>query len=955
MNDKLNNDFVGSNWNVWDLHVHSPASYEWKGEKFGQDPTKNEKILETWINTINKSDAVAFGIVDYFTIEGYLKLRQYLHENNIKLSKAIFPGIELRVDASTDCRLNIQVLFSNELSNQKLQDFISTLKILEYPSHPKLSIEAIVNFARGLSPDKAKIHGFESPEKLTDKELLELGYKTAVIAKDSLIEGIKQLEGSCMVVLPFDSYSGITEVDWKKHEAEVTYYFKLAHVFEGRKNEFANIAAGQVTENNKNFIENFNKTAGGPKPTICGSDAHKFENYGTFPQSQKTWIKGLATWNGLRQIIFEPSSRVRIQPNRPEQKNDLYIIKSIAFEDESGTFQKGEIGFNPNLNAIIGGKSTGKSLLLYYLARTINKAEFEKSIDKIPDLKYVYHEHGINFKVTWADNRIDSLTGIREITDRNIVYLPQERLSILSKPQENRVKNDLNKYIENILRQDSGVNSIYETFIQNLRRIDGELNKALSDFFVICNSMKESKAQLVQLTDVKGLEKAVESIKADIERLRKATQLNEEQQKEFAKYSNELESAINRKKLTQEECSNLKDRFLPAFSQLNESHIKVLNFTEVIKDEEFADRVVAILGTQGVALSELGTEISKYYNEADNGVLNIKLKEIEKEINLLSTHLDKLKMKFDQREEVEIKEKELASFEGRRDRAIFLEEKVNLLKADRSKAIQNLIQIHSKYLQEHLMMLESFKSSSDAMDDMKVEPKIRVRNYLNEKLLVAVDKRISNLDEIKALLEIGKPEELEEKVKVVLSLILNEEVQFKASHTFESAMRALFDPKPFYFDWEVSYKGDSFGKMSQGKSNLVLLKIFVSLSNSKWPILIDQPENDLDNRSIVRDLVGYLKEKKIERQIVVVTHNPNVVLGADAECVIVANQEGQDDARINNKYKFEYIEGPIENSFRDMGKRGILNQMGIREHICEVLEGGKEAFQMRERKYGFAD
>jgi len=81
-----------------------------------------------------------------------------------------------------------------------------------------------------------------------------------------------------------------------------------------------------------------------------------------------------------------------------------------------------------------------------------------------------------------------------------------------------------------------------------------------------------------------------------------------------------------------------------------------------------------------------------------------------------------------------------------------------------------------------------------------------------------------------------------------------------------------------------------------------------------------------------------------------VTHNPNLVLGTDAEQVIVANQDGQGQGR-NAKYRFEYISGAIECSFTDSKATSVLDAQGIREHVCHVLEGGKEAFQKREEKY----
>ena len=97
----------------------------------------------------------------------------------------------------------------------------------------------------------------------------------------------------------------------------------------------------------------------------------------------------------------------------------------------------------------------------------------------------------------------------------------------------------------------------------------------------------------------------------------------------------------------------------------------------------------------------------------------------------------------------------------------------------------------------------------------------------------------------------------------------------------------------------------------------------------------------------------FIKTKKSKRQIVIVSHNPNLVVSTDSENIIVANQDGQNRSGKNFKYKFEYVNGAIEHSFSDDTKEGILFKKGIREHVCEILEGGKEAFEKRENKYGF--
>lgn len=155
----------------------------------------------------------------------------------------------------------------------------------------------------------------------------------------------------------------------------------------------------------------------------------------------------------------------------------------------------------------------------------------------------------------------------------------------------------------------------------------------------------------------------------------------------------------------------------------------------------------------------------------------------------------------------------------------------------------------------------------------------------------------------------------------------------------------------FMLDYKIRYEGDDITDMSPGKKSFVLLKLLIELDKSNSPILLDQPEDDLDNRSIYNKLAKFIKEKKKTRQIIIVTHNPNLVVGTDAECIIVANQ---DKKKENQKYQFEYYEGALEDSFLDKKKNNILEKQGIREHVCDVLEGGRIAFEERQRKYNIS-
>lgn len=167
-------------------------------------------------------------------------------------------------------------------------------------------------------------------------------------------------------------------------------------------------------------------------------------------------------------------------------------------------------------------------------------------------------------------------------------------------------------------------------------------------------------------------------------------------------------------------------------------------------------------------------------------------------------------------------------------------------------------------------------------------------------------------------------------------------------------MSRILSENWFGLSLNVEYDGDNLKDMSPGKRSFVVLKLLLDFSDKRSPILIDQPEDNLDNRAIYTDLVKYIRKKKKERQIILVTHNPNIVVGADSEEVIIANQNGKNSPN-DNGIKFQYLCGSLENSKDRINDETmpILDRCGVREHVCDILEGGKNAFMDREHKYGF--
>ena len=161
----------------------------------------------------------------------------------------------------------------------------------------------------------------------------------------------------------------------------------------------------------------------------------------------------------------------------------------------------------------------------------------------------------------------------------------------------------------------------------------------------------------------------------------------------------------------------------------------------------------------------------------------------------------------------------------------------------------------------------------------------------------------------------------------------------------------LEDHLKLHFD--IQYKNDHLLQMSPGKKGTVLLILFLELSSAEYPIFIDQPEDNLDNRTIYDLLCKMIREKKQSRQIIIVSHNANLVVATDSENVIVANQLGQSSSKRTFASRFEYVNGPLELSFDNSADPTLseLQAKGIKEHVCDILEGGIEAFHNRESRY----
>lgn len=145
----------------------------------------------------------------------------------------------------------------------------------------------------------------------------------------------------------------------------------------------------------------------------------------------------------------------------------------------------------------------------------------------------------------------------------------------------------------------------------------------------------------------------------------------------------------------------------------------------------------------------------------------------------------------------------------------------------------------------------------------------------------------------------------------------------------------LFSTDHITIQYEISYDGIDIRKLSPGTRGIVLLLLYLALDDSDdRPLIIDQPEENLDPKSVFDELVDLFIAAKAKRQVILVTHNANLVINTDADQIIVASAGPHHSDGLP---QISYMAGGLESA-------------RIRKAVCDILEGGEAAFRERARR-----
>lgn len=640
--------------------------------------------------------------------------------------------------------------------------------------------------------------------------------------------------------------------------------------------------------------------------------------------------------------------------NIPDKQPDMIIRKIQISDCILNEKEDIKISFNPQMNTIIGGRGSGKSSIIRTIAGAMNSFSGENLNVISEEQKNFYKENG-------KSKSSGTRKGIFKRTSQVSVFI--ERLSDLYKIEVTDIKGMENqtrklfKYIDgewNVIEDEHFLDlfkaqiftqkQIYELAMdsnslmaiidadikelpQCLSEKDAALNNLVSKALEISNSKRIILDKPRLETELLDIESQISKYeKSGISDTLKEKQLFDDQEKALLSY-------IDRKKNKIDEIKKYLDEVVIAYDDVTDSEIKSLL-------EEDLNEFKLDINRLNQFCNEMLSKNDKLFEKLDNTEwkkkrIAIQNKYVSVMQNLQDNGLDTVKLdtlmeqRNNKKEEIDrilIKEKQLCK----------LEEEYESLESVYRNKVDIIYKLRNNFIQEVIGNDKNVKFQL---------AKNRNRNSFINNLKAIMQKEITSVDDdINELADLYfKKEDGIEKYKKMLISIRNKEDQKSLSKKTRDIITSIAEDsfaRMIAFipddDLIVSYRPEKAKKFiplsnaSAGQKTTTILTFLLAYGNQ--PLLLDQPEDDLDNRLVYDLIVARLKVAKSKRQIIVVTHNANIPVNGDSEYIISMDSE-TDIIQVN--------------------QTGTMDDESMRQEICDVMEGTKDAFEMRAKKYHF--
>lgn len=956
------NDPRGSIWRQWDLHCHTPASFDY------QDRSASSKAI---VEKLLAEDVKAVAITDHHVIDG---ARIGEMRDLAKGRLVIFPGIELRSELGGTPCVHYVGIFSEEADVAtiwtKLQGML------------------------GLTPADVAVKG--------DKRFYVPFGKGA--------GAIRKLGG--IVTVHAGTKANSIERIGNAHE------FKQA-VKEDMAKEFIDVLEIGKVEDANDYRTVVFPHIGVTRPMIMCSDNHDIAHYS---RKARCWVKADLTFAGLRQVLNEPEDRVYLGDTPPSlervNRNKTKYIRSVSFsrsalQTTDEAWFSGKVQFNHELVAIIGNKGSGKSALADIIG-LLGHSSHSDSFSFLTSGKFreprANKARSFDATLEW-----ESGTALKRNLDESVDPSAVEKIKYIPQNYLERICNELSGPGQNEFTQE--LRAVIFSHVDEGDR----LGKSCLDELIRHKTAEVESAIALRRRSLRGTVKKFVEVKERMAPTHKAVLENKlaQKQQELTAHEKSKPAAVRKPEsdpATQQKTDAIARKIEEKAAEVNRHEAEIASLIEgraadlraVSLAERLLERITNLESVYEQFKTESASECSALGLNLDDlvklqidvGPLQAKRSQLaqaaknkadslkpenqagpeykrlalEKEIGDLKKDLNEPNRTYQvylkATKDWQVKQKAILGTAESLDTVQYYEHQLAALKnlpeeAKRvwSELMETVLAIHREtvrlkdvyrtlyqpvqdFITKHRLAKDRLHLEFRA-DVVAIEFEHRFLNFINHGRrgsFCGVDEGRSRLREILKTADFQSEDGLRAFLDEIIRHLTMDmrsggkgpELEIKdqlAKDTDEaSLLEFLFSLSYLQPDYALRWSGKDIDQLSPGERGTLLLVFYLLIDRSDIPLVIDQPEENLDNQTVYEILVPSIKEAKSHRQMIVVTHNPNLAVVCDAEQVIWASLDK------NEKNKVTYTTGAIENPT-------------VNRKIVDILEGTQPAFDNREAKY----
>ncbi|MBO1264642.1 hypothetical protein J3A84_06330 [Proteiniclasticum sp. SCR006] len=950
----------GSNWGKWDLHVHTASSYDYKYKGADSD----ELLVKAW----EEHAFSAVVISDHFKIdaERIKKLKQ-LTEKKI----TIFPGVELRTDKG-GANIHVILIFDEGINIEELsQDFESIM--IRQKSKPKLSdndtiywdYNDIIDFAKNhdgiisIHTGK-KANGLD--EVISNALPINMAIKTEYAETVDIFEGSKKQDEinyreyvfkkikARPVIVCSDNHDprdySIKDYLWIK--ANPTFNGLKQAIIHPKERVFIGVEPPKVASLRKN-----------PEKYISEISVKKKNN----SRNIDTWFNYNICLNvGLTTVIGNKGSGKSAFADllgyigKSSNQQDFSFLSKQRFAKEDKKYNldyegeviwvDGELNKASDFSLVREGQ--GVPLIKYLPQRYIE--ETCNSLDE----KFQNEINSVIFSYVDQENR-DNAKNLKELIDN-------KQVALLKRAEQIKTEiSSINGEIINLERKRATsykkqCKDNFDFWKNELKRHDA--NKPVPVIKPSDNDNKQNEINLI--------EKYNSNIHDNKELIRNNQNVIRDERvciEELTNYKSDISFELERIL----ELQNTGQQISEKYSIIPKIEIELINKLDGLNLRiDLANQLItekSKLVTEQFDMKDYQAssddEINADYDLAvslhhKNYILEIQINRIKEILGrpqmLYQRYLDELNSWTEKRNKIYGDELTQSSLTYAQAEYNYLVDKLN-------EDLHELVNIRKTKIEELFNVLLEKKAILDEIYQ-PIESKLdvvlkNIKDKVRFKASISVDTEFSlnTLFYINQSIQSkfrGRSEGKEYVESLIRSFDISEfggayslvDELLNAISIEEDKADQLVKKRQEYYDFitSLSYLNVGFSlkmgekeleQLSPGEKGSVLLIFYLALDQEEKPLVIDQPEDNLDNQSVFDKLVPCVLEAKKNRQVILITHNPNLAIACDSELIIHSENTGN---------QIIYFEGPIE-------------EQSIKEKIVDVLEGTMPAFDLRTSKY----